>query len=852
MAEGRGIAGDWQGMVGEKKRRLVVRIAAADDGGWRATFHPVDQTAQPVPIDAVVLEGHSLKLAINAIRGTYEGTVSADLNSIAGTWTQEKSLPLELRRATKESAWLAAPTPYQVQFIEVEAGVKLEVVDWGGSGRPLVLLAGLGANAHTYDKFAARLTPSYHVYGITRRGFGASSVPPSGYSADRLGDDVLAVLAALKVNRPVLAGNSIAGQELSSVGSRHPDKVAGLVYLDAAYSYAYYDSSLGDLILELVELRRKLEELQSRFLEDTRPLIQELLEADLPRLERVLLERQKDLRATPRALLDVYARADVHLPPSMRAIHAGRQKYTHIPVPILAIYALPPNFDDLPGGDPVERAAFEARTAVTTEAQAKAFEAGVPSARVVRLPHARHEVFSSNEDDVLREMYAFIGSLKDEPAKSRDIEGAWLGTLDTGDVKLRLLFHITVTEDGLVATVDSIDQGVIGTPATGVECEGDSVTIEMKQIDCEFEGTIKKDHTEIAGNWSRRGMPTPLVLTPVKNQAEFEFRRPQNPRGWLPYRHEDVTFLNGQADIQLAGTLTVPPGQGLFPAVVLIAGSGPHGRDETVAGHKPFLVLSDYLTRYGVLVLRYDKRGIGQSGGNYASATTADLASDAQAAFAYLRRRPEVNAAKVGLIGHSEGAIIAPMVVAGDPQVAFIIMMAASGVPGDEVLVEQTLLISEAMGMSPEKAAQKASQLREIIDLVEKQTDNAILEKDVREKLRGKVREPQLEMQIKTLGSPWFRYFLSYDPATTLEKVTCPVLVLSGAKDLQVPPRQNLPAIRKVLEASGNKRFEIDELPGLNHLFQPATTGSVAEYSSIETTVAPVVLEKISSWILKQ
>lgn len=331
MAEGRGIAGDWQGMVGEKKRRLVVRIAAADDGGWRATFHPVDQTAQPVPIDAVVLEGHSLKLAINAIRGTYEGTVSADLNSIAGTWTQEKSLPLELRRATKESAWLAAPTPYQVQFIEVEAGVKLEVVDWGGSGRPLVLLAGLGANAHTYDKFAARLTPSYHVYGITRRGSGASSVPPSGYSADRLGDDVLAVLAALKVNRPVLAGNSIAGQELSSVGSRHPDKVAGLVYLDAAYSYAYYDSSLGDLILELVELRRKLEELQSRFLEDTRPLIQELLEADLPRLERVLLERQKDLRATPRALLDVYARADVHLPPSMRAIHAGRQKYTHIP-----------------------------------------------------------------------------------------------------------------------------------------------------------------------------------------------------------------------------------------------------------------------------------------------------------------------------------------------------------------------------------------------------------------------------------------------------------------------------------------------------------------------------------------
>src|SRR5271163_1353271 len=306
MEEGQGIAGDWQGTVGEKKRRLVVRIAASSDGGWKATFHPIDQTTQPIRIDSVILEGRSLKLAINAIQGAYEGTISADANSIAGTWTQGKSLPLELRRATKESAWLAAPTPYHVQFIEVEAGVKLEVVDWGGTGRHLVLLSGLGANAHTYDKFAARLTPSYHVYGITRRGFGASSVPPSGYSADRLGDDVLAVLAALNVNRPVLVGNSIAGQELSSVGSRYPGKVAGLVYLEAAYAFAYYDSSLGDLNIEVVESRRKLEELQSNFLLDRRPLIEELLETNLPRLEKVLREKLKDLQATPAALLAAF------------------------------------------------------------------------------------------------------------------------------------------------------------------------------------------------------------------------------------------------------------------------------------------------------------------------------------------------------------------------------------------------------------------------------------------------------------------------------------------------------------------------------------------------------------------
>jgi pimeloyl-ACP methyl ester carboxylesterase len=293
----------------------------------------------------------------------------------------------------------------------VEDGVKLEVVDWGGCGRPLILLAGLGANAHTFDKFAARLTPSYRVFGITRRGFGASSVPLTGYSADRLGDDVLAVLAALNVNRPVLAGSSIAGQELSSVGYRHPGKVAGLVYLDAAYSYAYYDSFLGDLNIELIEVKRKIEELQAKLLQDTRPLIEELLETDLPRLQRVLRERQKDLQATPAALLAAYAQVEGNLPPAFRAIQLGRQKYTRIPVPILAIYALPPNFENLPTGDPMERAAFEARTAVTSEAQARAFEAGVPSARVVRLPHARHEVFSSNEEDVIREMKAFMGSL---------------------------------------------------------------------------------------------------------------------------------------------------------------------------------------------------------------------------------------------------------------------------------------------------------------------------------------------------------------------------------------------------------------------------------------------------------
>jgi hypothetical protein len=302
------IAGDWQGTlkVGPQELRLVVQIAKADGGGgWKATIYSIDQSANPIPVNSVSLEGSILKLTVDVVRATYEGTVNADGTAITGTWTQRLPLPLELTRATKETAWPLDASPHRVQFVTVDDNVKLEVLDWGGSGRPLVLLAGLGDTAHTFDKFALKLTPTYHVYGITRRGFGASSVPTSGYSSDRLGEDVLAVLDALKLSRPVLVGHSFGGAELSSVGSRHPDKVAGLIYLDAAYGYAYYDRSRGFLDIDIIELQRKLEQLQVKGSQDTRPLIQELLETGLPGFERDLRDRQEDLQATPPLLLAV-------------------------------------------------------------------------------------------------------------------------------------------------------------------------------------------------------------------------------------------------------------------------------------------------------------------------------------------------------------------------------------------------------------------------------------------------------------------------------------------------------------------------------------------------------------------
>lgn len=437
-------------------------------------------------------------------------------------------------------------------------------------------------------------------------------------------------------------------------------------------------------------------------------------------------------------------------------------------------------------------------------------------------------------------------------AKPSDIDGAWLGTLEAGAVKLRIVFHITNTEDGLMATMDSLDQDAKGIPATAVKRDGASLKIEMKQMGGVFEGIINKDLTAIEGTWSQGGGTKPFVLKRAKDTAELEPRRPQNPVKPYPYLEEDVTFGNQSAGIKLAGTLTAPRAKGPFPAVLLIAGSGPHGRDETVFGHKPFLVLSDYLTRKGILVLRYDKRGCGQSGGNYAVATTADFSTDAEAGVAYLKSRPEVNPHKIGLIGHSEGGVIAPMVAARDPDVAFIVMMAGSGVQGDQILVEQTLLISEAMGESPEKAEKGAAEEREVLALVKQEKDEAVLEKEVREKIGETVPVAQIGAEIKQLTSPWFRYFIFYDPATALRKVTCPVLALNGEKDLQVPPDQNLPAIRKALEAGGNKHFEVVELAGLNHLFQTAKTGAPAEYAGIEETISPVALEKIASWVLEQ
>jgi pimeloyl-ACP methyl ester carboxylesterase len=407
------ISGAWQGTLkaGSQQLRIILQVAKGSNGGWNGTLYSIDQGPDGIPVTTLSLQGSNLRFLVDAIHGSYDGKLSENAASIEGTWTQGQPMPLAFQRATKDNAWSHDSAPHTIQFVSVGKDVKLEVLDWGGRGRPVVLLAGLGNNAHIFDKFAPKLTPTYHVYGITRRGFGASSAPvpdSENYSADRLADDVLAVCDSLKLNRPVLIGHSIAGEELSSIGSRHPEKVSALIYFDAGYSYAYYDRSRGDLLIDSVELQKKLKQLQpGQGLQDQKPLIQELLKTTLPQFEKDLQEHEKELQSMPSQPTQS---TPAQMPAPSRAIFAGQQKYTDIKDPVLAVYAVPHDLRQA-FKNPAALAAAEAADTTRTGAQADAFQHGVPSARVVRLPHANHFIFFSNEADVLREVNSFLGSL---------------------------------------------------------------------------------------------------------------------------------------------------------------------------------------------------------------------------------------------------------------------------------------------------------------------------------------------------------------------------------------------------------------------------------------------------------
>lgn len=448
------------------------------------------------------------------------------------------------------------------------------------------------------------------------------------------------------------------------------------------------------------------------------------------------------------------------------------------------------------------------------------------------------------------------------------VVGTWLGRLSTGGATLRVVFNVTVDSAGaLKATMDSPDQGANGLPVAGVSLTGDTVRFDVQIAAGGYTGTIAKDGKTIAGTWTQGGMDFPLTLErqagPIKAPE-----RPQEPKPPYPYDSEDVTFANSQAPgVTLAGTLTIPRGDGPFPAVVLVTGSGAQNRNEELLTHKPFLVLADYLTRHDIAVLRYDDRGVAGSTGNFATATSKDLATDALAAVEFLKTRSRIDRAKIGIAGHSEGGIIAPMVAAESDDVAFIVLLAGTGLNGEQILLLQSALIARAAGVDSADIASNRGLQKRIFAILKSDVDSATASDRiadlVREQIEGMTPARRAEVGVTTKAdieraiwaqttqatSPWMRFFLTYEPSTALRKVHVPVLALNGSKDLQVPPKENLAAIEKALREGGDKDVTVKELPGLNHLFQTAETGSPSEYATIEETMSPLALQTIADWI---
>ena len=448
----------------------------------------------------------------------------------------------------------------------------------------------------------------------------------------------------------------------------------------------------------------------------------------------------------------------------------------------------------------------------------------------------------------------------------KELAGIWEGklTLNAG-IELRLALRVEKGKDGnLKAGLASPDQGANNIPISSIGLKDNVLTFESKAIGAKFTGKKNKKGTAFEGEFIQGGAKLPLTLT--KTDKLTERSRPQMPKPPFPYRALDVKYENKAGRVTLAGTLTLPPGAGPFPAVILITGSGAQDRDESLLGHKPFLVLADHLSRRGIAVLRVDDRGVGGSTGSIKTSTSDDFAGDVRAGLDFLKGRTEVDGKKLGLIGHSEGGIIAPIAAVRSKDVAFIVLMAGTGVPGSQILEAQGQLILKAAGSSESEMKFERDAQKRLIDIIVQEKDEKVAQsklatalKEIRAAMSDSDRKALAnnpgglsEAAVDAFNNAWTRFFLTYDPRPTLRRVRCPVLALNGEKDLQVPATENLAEIAKALRAGGNRNVKTVELPGLNHLFQPCKTGSPSEYGTIETTIAPEALKTVGDWVIQK
>jgi uncharacterized protein len=433
-------------------------------------------------------------------------------------------------------------------------------------------------------------------------------------------------------------------------------------------------------------------------------------------------------------------------------------------------------------------------------------------------------------------------------------EGTWQGAIEVANMRMRIEMHVSHDDKGrLLASLDSLDQGIHGIPASGITEKEGELSFEIPAFAAEYRGTLSASKNELAGTWTQNESVEKLDFH--RSDQPLELRRPQNPVKPYPYGVEEASFPAADSQAKLAGTLNLPRGNGPFAAAVLV-GEGPADRDSTTAGHQPFLVLADLLTRKGMVVLRYDKRGTRESTGNFERATMEDLTADAAQALAYLKARKEVDPKRTGMIGLGEGGILALRVAARSDDLHWLMLLAAPATRGEQTLLRQSELIARISGL-PEEQIERSQQFDRMAYAAVREEKtasalearlNALIEKSG---LNASVPPSALAAQIRLMTTPWFRDYLDFDPVPVLEKIKCPVLALNGDRDLQVDADQTVPLLRQAYAKSGNKDFTVMEIDGVNHLFQKAQSGSPALYGAIEETMAPEVQNAISEWVAR-
>ena len=439
-------------------------------------------------------------------------------------------------------------------------------------------------------------------------------------------------------------------------------------------------------------------------------------------------------------------------------------------------------------------------------------------------------------------------------ANTEDIIGSWMGTLSYGNTEVRMAYTIEEDPNGtLSASLHSVDEAVYNIPVDEILFEDNQLTLVCEAVLSTYKGRLIKGRSSVLfdGHWLQSGLTLELDLRPVEEVPRPN--RPQDPQPPFPYEQQEVVFENIPAGIQLAGTLTIPEGTGPFPVMVTISGSGPQDRNSNIFEHKPFWVIADYLARLGIAVLRYDDRGVGDSTNSKTEATSADLAGDVIAAVTFLLDHPDIDPNRIGLIGHSEGGMIAPMVATEIEDIALIVLLAGPGVPGSEISLVQTADILRYRGASEQAIENNSIYLNRVFEILEDNTDDEIAKEKIRQtyiQIYGQgLSKELLDAEAQAWTSPWMRFFILYDPGPTLAQVTCPVLALFGELDIQVDPNENLPVMEYILSRAGHTDYLVHELPQLNHLFQTAETGVVEEYAQIEETFAPAALDFIGAWI---